>query len=91
MSVICSLIESPHVHLQPNADDNLNFYGYPPLLFVTLSPTKGCYIPITVIVVYVAIYHGRVRVSELITTNMVLSYIEIYLSNNLQKYKNKYG
>ena len=30
-------------------------------------PTKGCYIPVTVITVYVTIYNGMFGISELIT------------------------
>ena len=36
---------------------------YSPLHSITPSPTKGYYIPVTVIVVYVAIYHGRIDTS----------------------------
>ena len=34
-----------------------NVYGYPQLFSITPSPAKGCYIPVTVIMVYIAIYN----------------------------------
>ena len=55
-----------------------NVYGCPLLHSVTPSPTKGHYIPVTVIMVYAAVHHGLIGVSKLITyQNMVMYYIKM--------------